>query len=129
MTQTALDLSPQQWRNYQPGQRIEAGNAEQTKRLHQRRQEAWRVARQAAQILREQYGAVRVLIFGSLAHDDSFTGWSDIDLAVWGIPPERFYSAVAAVGELSPSFRIDLVDPAACRPALRRTIEAEGVEL
>jgi predicted nucleotidyltransferase len=129
MAQTALDLSPQQWRNYRPSQRLEAGGAEQTKRLYQRRQEGWRVAQQAARFLREQYGAVRVLVFGSLVHDDRFTGWSDIDLAVWGIPPERFYSAVAAVGDLSPLFRIDLVDPAVCRPALRQTIEADGVEL
>lgn len=129
MAQTALDLSPQQWRMYRPDQRLEASDSEHISRLLQRRQAAHRVARQAAQILREQYGAKRVLVFGSLVHDDSFTGWSDIDLAAWGIPPERFYSAVAAVSDLSPLFRIDLVDPAACRPALRQTVESEGVEL
>jgi len=67
----------------------------------------------------------------TLAHAQisTFPAACAIDLAVWGIPPERFYSAVAAVGELSPLFRIDLVDPAVCRPALLQTIEAEGVEL
>jgi predicted nucleotidyltransferase len=64
-----------------------------------------------------------------LAHDAWFTLWSDIDLAAWGIPPERFYDAVAAITGLSPAFRIDLVDPDACRSALRATVEREGIEL
>jgi predicted nucleotidyltransferase len=129
MAQTALDLSPQQWQLYRPGQLVEASDAEQTKRLQRRRQHAWRIARQAAQLLRDQYGAIRVMVFGSLVHDDWFTIWSDIDLAAWGIPPDRFYSAVAAVSGLSPLLRVELVDPAACRPGLRQTLEDEGVEL
>ena len=129
MAQTALDLSPQQWQLYRPSQLIEASDPEQTKRLQRRRQQAWRIARQAANLLRDQYGAVRVIAFGSLVHDDWFTLWSDIDLAAWGIPPDRFYSAIAAVTGLNSAFRIDLVDPDSCRPALRRTMEREGVAL
>jgi hypothetical protein len=119
MSQTALDLSPQQWQLYRPGQLVEASDAEQTKRLQRRRQHAWRIARQAAQLLRDQYGAIRVMVFGSLVHDDWSTIWS----------PDRFYSAVAAVSGLSPLLRVELVDPAACRPGLRQTLEDEGVEL
>ena len=46
-------------------------------------------------------------MFGSLVHDAWFTPWSDIDLAAWGISPERFYGAVAAITGLSPTFRIE----------------------
>ena len=129
MAQTALDLSPEQWRSYRPGHLIGAGNAGQTKRLQRRRRQAWRVARQAAVLLRNQYDADKVVVFGSLVRDDWFTPWSDIDLAAWGISPDRFYNAVAAVSGLSPLFRIELVDPAACRPGLRQTLDREGVEL
>jgi predicted nucleotidyltransferase len=66
---------------------------------------------------------------GSLAHRDWFTPWSDIDLAVWDIPPDLFYRAVAAVAGLSPEFKVDLVAPEDCQPALRRVIEQEGVAL
>ena len=125
MARTALELSPQQWRLYRPDRLIEAGDAEQTRRLQRRRQQAWSVARQAARLLRAEYGAVKVVVFGSLIHDDAFTLWSDIDLAAWGIPPDRFYNAVAAVTGISPLFRVDLVDPDACRPALRQLLESE----
>ena len=80
-------------------------------------------------LLRNQYDADKVVVFGSLVRDDWFTPWSDIDLAAWGISPDRFYNAVAAVSGLSPLFRIELVDPAACRPGLRQTLDREGVEL
>ena len=30
-----------------------------------------------------------------------YSVWSDIDLAAWGIPPERFFAAVAAMTGLS----------------------------
>lgn len=129
MAQTALDLSPQQWQSYRPGRPAEARDTGQTRRTERRRQQAWRFARQAAKLLRDEYGAHKVVVFGSLVHDDWFTPWSDIDLAAWGIPPERFYGAVAAVTGLSPVFQIDLVDPDACRSSLRAIVEREGIEL
>ena len=129
MAQTALDLSPQQWRSYRPGQLVEGHGPDQLRRSERRRQQAWRVARQAAKLLRDQYGAGKVVVFGSLVHGDWFTPWSDIDLAAWGIPSDRFYSAVAAVTGLSPIFRVDLVDSDACRPTLRKTLEREAIEL
>jgi predicted nucleotidyltransferase len=69
------------------------------------------------------------MAFGSLAHRACFTPWSDIDLAAWGIPPDAFYQAVALVAGLSPEFEVGLVELEGCRPALRRVIEREGVEL
>lgn len=129
MTRTALDLSPREWQAYRPGAPADTQPTSQTARSERRRRQAWRVARRAARLLREKYGASRVVLFGSLAHDAWFTPWSDIDLAAWGIPPEHFYGAVAAITGLSPTFRIDLVDPDACRSALRATVEREGIEV
>lgn len=129
MAKTALELSPQEWQAYRPDQmsRRLSGPSDPGTRL--RRQRAWRVARQAAQVLREQFGAQRVVIFGSLAQRGWFTRWSDIDLAAWGVPDERFYLAVATITALSPAFKVDLIDPETCRPCLRQAIEREGIEL
>ena len=69
------------------------------------------------------------MVFGSLTHDSWFTLWSDVDLAAWGIPPGRFYSAVAVVTALSPDLKIDLIDPGTSRPAVREALERDGVEL
>ena len=55
--------------------------------------------------------------------------WSDIDLAVWDIPDEKFFQAVAAITKLNAHFKIDLVDPNDCSPTLRQVISQEGVEL
>ncbi|QGP92305.1 hypothetical protein MGLY_16780 [Neomoorella glycerini] len=97
--------------------------------LTERYKEAWQVAARAATILKERYGARKVVAFGSLVDRSCFTRWSDVDLAAWGIPDDRFYAAVGAVTGLSEKFKVDLVDPEACRESLRRAIESEGVEL
>ena len=88
-----------------------------------------RTARQAARLLRRDFGAHKVVLFGSLAAAERFLPWSDIDLAAWGIPAEQYFRAVAAVTGLSAEFKIDLVDPADCKPGLAAAIEHEGVEL
>ena len=90
---------------------------------------AWDTARLVAQILREEYGATRIVVFGSVAQRGWFSPRSDIDLAVWGIPANRFYRAVAAATGFSRDFVIDLVDPDDCRPLLRQAIEVEGIDL
>ena len=114
---------------YRPDMLLQQRTQEDKKRLARRYDQAWRLARRAASLLRNQYGASQVIVLGSLAHAAWFNAWSDIDLAVWGIPPERFYAAVAAVTGLSPRFKIDLVDPESCRSDLLQTIEKEGINV
>ncbi|AFV12130.1 putative nucleotidyl transferase domain-containing protein [Thermacetogenium phaeum DSM 12270] len=97
--------------------------------LTERYKEAWQVAARAAAILKERYGAQKVVAFGSLVDRTRFTRWSDVDLAAWGIPDDRFYAAVGAVTGISKKFKVDLVDPEDCRTSLRSVIESEGVEL
>ena len=123
MAKTALDLSDEQLRTYRPGRGLHEWPPSQ------RRERAWQVARAAARLLREDFGATRVVFFGSLAHGAWFGAWSDIDIAVWGIPPDQFYKAVAAVTGISSEFEVDLIDPDVCRSAVRESIEREGVEL
>lgn len=53
-----------------------------TSALHSKRRHAWDVARRAAGILREKYGATRVRAFGSILRPERFHACSDVDLAV-----------------------------------------------
>ena len=125
---TALEMKPEEWRKYKPGKRS-ATRVAQSKYLEEHRTKALEVAKKASFLLRERYGARKVVVFGSLARTKTFTTWSDVDLAAWGIAPDKFFSAVAAVTGLSPDFKIDLVEPDTCREAIRAAIEKHGVEI
>lgn len=92
-------------------------------------EEGWRVAREAAQVLKQDFGASKVAVFGSLTEPSRFNQWSDVDLAVWGVPDDRFYAAVAAVISLTSNFKVDLVDAEDCKEFLQKAIERQGVEV
>ena len=101
---------------------------EQQERIR-RRERAWEVARQAAELLRNRFGATRVVVFGSLIHEGCFTRWSDVDLAAWGLHPEEIFQAIGAVMDLDQEVEANLVDMGACRPSVAVAIEREGIEL
>lgn len=84
-------------------------------------------ARRAARILVERYGVSRVILFGSLAWR-RFGPASDIDLALEGLPPSRFFRADAELAREIP-LPVDLKLLSECPPLLRRRIEEEGVTL
>jgi predicted nucleotidyltransferase len=84
-------------------------------------------ARRAASILVERYGVTRVILFGSLVWR-RFGPTSDIDLAVEGLDPRRFFRADAELAREIP-LPVDLKDLADCPPLLRARIEDEGVTL
>ncbi|MBW2354524.1 MAG: nucleotidyltransferase domain-containing protein [Deltaproteobacteria bacterium] len=125
---TALEMKPEEWRKFKPGRKV-ATRAAQSKYLKERRAKGLELAKKASLLLRQRYGAKRVVLFGSLARTKTFSSWSDIDLAVWGIAPDKFFSAVAAVTDLSPDFRIDLVEPDTCREAMKDSIQKHGIEI
>ena len=129
MAKTALDLKGDEWRAYDPGAAIRRRQASVDPQVQERWQQAQQLARTAAQQLRDQFGARRVVLFGSAVERSLFTQWSDVDLAVWGVPPERFYEAVAAVTSLRVDIPVDLVDAERSSEDLKKTIEQEGVEL
>ena len=123
MAKTALELTAEELRRYNPSKNWEQSLAPE------RWEKAWTLVPQLASLLREQFGATRVVVFGSLTHRDRYTRWSDIDLAAWDIPAERFYGAAIAVTEISPDFKVDLIDPDCCRPSIRQIIDREGIDV
>ena len=89
-------------------------------------QEALACATRCAQILRDRFRARRVIPFGSVLGHGTWHPGSDLDLAVGGIPPEKFFQALAALGELlPPGLDVDLVDLEHAEEALRARILGE----
>jgi predicted nucleotidyltransferase len=129
MALTALELSPEELKKYHPWEAYRKRKAETRVEVAKRRRRAMNTARKAAKLLKEKFGATEVILFGSLARRGSFTLYSDIDLAVRGIDPLRFYAAGAAIERVDLSFQIDLVELETCPPAVFKNIEKDGKPL
>jgi len=129
MALTALDLTPEEWKAYHPMESVRRWKEAYRADLVNRRRRARRTARKASELLRTEFGATAVILFGSLTLPGRFTPWSDIDLAASGIPPDRYFEAVGTVIDLSAEFKIDLIDLDTCPPSFKEVIEAEGKAL
>ncbi len=125
MARTALDLSPVERKRYHP---FEKGGRMDSQLLTRLQVSAEDEARSIARELVKRFGAYRVVLFGSVALGKVHKR-SDIDLAVWGIPPKYFYRAVAFSAGYSKEWKVDLVDAEDCRENLKASILRDGVEL
>ncbi|HEY7033927.1 MAG TPA: hypothetical protein VH482_21495 [Thermomicrobiales bacterium] len=121
----AGELSPDALAGYRDGARRRQ-EAEQ-RALAAREHQAWVLARQAADLLREQFQVERVAVFGSLVHPGCFTAWSDVDVAAWGLRPADTFRAIGLVMDLGGAIAVNLVDVGTCTASLLRVIETEGV--
>lgn len=88
------------------------------------RAKAREAAQRAAQLLADRYGVRRVTLFGSLL-DDRFGRGSDIDLAVEGLEPARFFRADAQLAQ-EIEVPVDLKLLSDCPELLRQRIAQEG---
>jgi uncharacterized protein len=91
---------------------------------HRRQQGLAGAATAAAQL--KQLGATKVVLFGSLL-DESFHEQSDMDLAVWGLPENLYFRAVAQLQGIA-GFEVDLVEAQNAMPHVVVAI-AQGIEL
>jgi predicted nucleotidyltransferase len=120
-----MDVTSAQLERYRRSARER--EAARKRQLAARRGRAWEVAHRAADLLKREFGATRVVIFGSLIHPELFHVHSDIDLAVWDI--QHYYRAVAHLLDLDPEVNFDLVPIEDAKPAILELIEKEGIEL
>ncbi len=127
MQRTAIQVTDEEMAAYRATARQREAQARQEQK--RRAQRAWIVAREAAALLKERFGAQRVVPYGSLARDNYSHHRSDIDLAVKGIASRDFWCAWAALDRIGADFEIDLVDMEDATPALRSQIEGEGIVL
>jgi len=97
-----------------------------------RRLEHWEraqaIAREAAQVLRADFGATRVVLFGSAISPDRFRPGSDVDIGVFGLDDSVYLRAVARLLSIDVRVPVDLVVVDEATPSLRAAIEQEGVE-
>ncbi len=73
----------------------------------------------------KKYGVTRVILFGSLCRDGSFHRDSDIDLAVEGIPLQKFFRAGADL-MMALDWPVDLKPLEEVDDFFRETIIANG---
>ena len=88
---TAKDPSPEESTEYRKRLNDHLQNRKGDEALLQR---AWQTAHRIAAMLYKEFGATQVAVFGSLAQEKSFATWSDIDIAVWGIPKDQYFRAI-----------------------------------
>ena len=124
MAKTVSQLTPEELKQYDPTRNLGKGlDPERWARAQAR-------LPKLAALLRKQFGAKRVKVFGSLVDKGRYAKWSDIDLAVWGIAPEQYFKVVGAANDLSPDINVDLVEPETCSSlTLKRIIKEEGIEI
>ena len=101
--------------------------------MQQRQQIGMAIAKQAAQILKEQFHAKRVVVFGSLLNAETMHEHSDIDIAVWGLADEQMLSAWTTL-DSSIDFQstfpyIDLVPAEKVFPYIQDSIAKAHIEL
>jgi len=85
-------------------------------------------AGRVASMLRERFGARKVILFGSVA-TGRLRSHSDLDLAVLGLPEEQYLEAFREASELVRPYQLDLVPVEMASAALRNRLAQEGVEL
>ncbi len=91
-----------------------------------RKEQALQAAEACIRLLKERFGARRVILFGSVAGQGPWHGRSDIDLAVEGLAPEDFFPAYSACCDLLPrGLELDLVPLEDAYPEMRARILGE----
>ena len=117
-------LHPQAW--------VAALHAEEQAQQHDRgRRDAWwGIARQAAALLHQRFGAARVAVIGDLLRSAPLGYWSDLTLVAWGLP-RRNHDLYAALDALGTEPRIDVRRAEDASPRQRAAFadEAEDVTI
>lgn len=91
-----------------------------------RKEQALQAAEACIRILKERFGARRVVLFGSVAGQRPWHERSDIDLAVEGLEPSEFFHAYSACRDLLPrGLELDLVPLERASPEMRARILGE----
>ena len=105
--------------------------AARDKRRAERRRQLWAQAKQDADaivaMIIEHHSPVRIYQWGSIVHPEHFAEYSDIDIAVEGLPGGAAeYFRLLAEAERLTSFPIDIVELEHIEPEFARLIRSQG---
>lgn len=120
-------ITPEMMATYQSSARQRAAKLQTES--HERGRRAWDVAKKASVLLKHEFGAEQVMLFGSLARGEPLSSHSDVDLAVWNLDENLLYRAVSRLLEIDPSISVDLLRIEDTSSNLQNAILAEGVLL
>jgi predicted nucleotidyltransferase len=127
---TALELTREGWKSYLEGARRRLVVPELTDAEKGELNQLLRRVRKAAELLKNQFGARRVLLFGSLAQPFWFKEDSDVDLAVEGLKNGKdYWEAWQMVEEIIGDRLVDFIEIEAAGESLRQAIQRYGAEL
>jgi len=85
--------------------------------------DAHSIAGECAKLLKHEYGAEKVYLIGSLADEERYTEYSDIDLAVVGLSPSLYFKALAVLMRRYFSLtKIDLIPFEDCSKEFQKKI-------
>jgi uncharacterized protein len=126
---TALELGPEGWKPYAEAFLRRRGPAERENIEIEERARTLSQVRELATMLKEKFGAKRVVLFGSMAHEDWYTPDSDIDIAVEGLSPEDYWRAWEELEDKIRDRPVDLIEIESASEPLKKSIDRYGVEL
>ncbi|MGC1309097.1 MAG: nucleotidyltransferase domain-containing protein [Phormidesmis sp.] len=98
-------------------------------RLQKRHQAGLTQAKALADILKSEFGATKVVLFGSMLSVNDIHMGSDIDLAVWNLPTKAYFIALSRLMTDVEEFSIDLVRIEEAPPSLSAYILNQGLTL
>jgi predicted nucleotidyltransferase len=108
---------------------VEAIKKRQAEEIESIRSDAMEKARKVASMLKEKYGAKKVILFGSLVKSRYLHKRTDIDLLVEGIRLEDFLRAGADAWALTLPFDVDIIPMERSEKAVIEAAIKEGIEL
>ena len=126
---TVLELPRDKWAPYVEAARRRASTTEMSPAERRVRDRLLVRVRQAAGMLKAQFGVRRVVLFGSLVYASGFARESDVDMAIEGLGSDDYWRAWRAVEDIITDREVDLVEIETATDALRRSIERYGLEL
>jgi predicted nucleotidyltransferase len=126
---TALELKREEWQRFKgiPSDGFEP--RELTPEEQQKMDRLIARVRELAKILKNRYGAKKVILFGSLAGISRFTAASDVDLGVEGLKAKKYWQAWKLAEEYIGDRRVDVVDIETATESLKKAIYRYGIEL
>lgn len=104
--------------------------AEEVARQHDagRRDHWWQVARQAATLLRTQFGIERIALIGDLLDEQPLNFWSGLTLVAWHMPQDS-YAVYQALHRQFTDPEVVLLDAERAAPAEQERLARQGVML
>jgi len=126
---TALELTREEWQPYIEAARQQPPLPELTLVEQQEREQLLARVREAAAILKRQFGVKQVVLFGSLADTTWFAPDSDVDLAIKGLSNDAYWQAWKVVEEVIGNRLVDLIEIETAKESLLKAIQRYGIEL